>query len=105
MEHRTAKLSEPQASLRLTLHELYSNPNQDDAATARRRGRRRIADALRTPTPMNEGATRPTKARLELALELEPQLQGILSERDAPVQLQPYRIQNRLPHRLRTGSQ
>jgi hypothetical protein len=26
----------------------------------------------------------------ELALVLEPQLQGILSERDAPVQLQPY---------------
>jgi len=60
MKHQTAKLFEPKASFWPSRNEPYSISDQDDAATARRRGRKRIIDTLRTPT------TRPTKAGLEL---------------------------------------
>jgi plasmid maintenance system antidote protein VapI len=58
--HKTAKLFEPQASFWLSRNELYSISDQDNAATARRRHRRRINDTLRMPTKQ------PTKAVLEL---------------------------------------
>ena len=70
MEHQTAKLF-AQVSFWPSRNELYSIPGQDDAATARLMHRRRIDDTLRMPT------TQPTKAALELVLELAPQSRAL----------------------------
>jgi len=63
MEHKTAKLFEPQASLRPDFHEPHCIPDQDDTAAARKRRRRRIGNTLRTPTTIAGGTGRRQQRR------------------------------------------